>query len=158
MGRIKTGGRWVRAFSKIFKIYFTDSFMTLFTKCILKPEEPSDGIRISVMSRHTLNDGVTPDIRINPEMYDEHQPTLAPSPILIGSYRKRGLAWEEFAVKYLDYIRAGEVIIEVQSLAQRSLKQNVTLLCIEETARYCHRRLLAEECKRYEPDLRIVHL
>jgi len=38
--------------------------MSLSTGCILSPRQESDGTRISVMSRHTLNDGKTSDERI----------------------------------------------------------------------------------------------
>ena len=38
--------------------------LDLYTKSILKPRSSRDGRRISVMSRHTLEDGVTQDKRI----------------------------------------------------------------------------------------------
>ena len=66
------------------------------TRCILAPKELTDGVRISVMSRHTLNDGVTPDLRITRKLYDIHLPLLAPNPRLIGDYYKRDLPWEDF--------------------------------------------------------------
>lgn len=69
------------------------------TSCILIPRSPIDGIRISVMSRHTLNDGKTPDHRLM-GMFDEHRPELGPAPKLIGDYY-RGLSWAEFAEKIL---------------------------------------------------------
>lgn len=46
------------------------------TKCIKYPIEPSDGVRISVMSSHTL-DGVIADTTITKNMYDIHMPELA---------------------------------------------------------------------------------
>ncbi len=42
----------------------------LYTKSILKEKVPSDGIRISVMSRHTLNDGITQDNRITQDCFN----------------------------------------------------------------------------------------
>ncbi len=41
------------------------------TKSILKPEETNDGWRISIMSKHTLNDWLTLDERITNSSYDE---------------------------------------------------------------------------------------
>ena len=35
------------------------------TKCIKAPIESEDDLRVSVMSRHTLADGITPDPEIN---------------------------------------------------------------------------------------------
>ena len=46
------------------------------SKCILSSKKPEDGTRISIMSRHTLNDGKTPDERITEDSFDIHQPEL----------------------------------------------------------------------------------
>jgi len=61
----------------------------LYTKCILSEREISDGIRISVMSRHTLNDGKTPDTRITKDKYDEWIKFLAPKSKLVRDYHKK---------------------------------------------------------------------
>ncbi|MEI7719487.1 MAG: DUF488 domain-containing protein [archaeon] len=123
------------------------------TKSILAPRESFDGVRISVMSRHTLNDGITPHPQITDSNYILWLQILAPPIKLVGDYYKRNLPWEQFAEKYLQYIRQGDAKREVQSLAERSLHHNITFLCIEDSPENCHRRLLAEECKRYEPSL-----
>jgi len=123
------------------------------TKSILYDKEDTDGLRISVMSRHTLNDGITPHPEITDSSYNQWLQILAPPVKLIGDYYKRGLPWEQFEQKYLDYIRSSNVQTEVQKLAERSLDSVITLLCIEESPEFCHRRLLAEECKRYQPNL-----
>jgi uncharacterized protein YeaO (DUF488 family) len=130
--------------------------MVLYTKSILKPKSKEDGLRISVMSRHTLEDGKTPDLRISNDLFDEHLPILAPPAKLIGSYYKRGLSWDDFAHQYIDYLKTIE--IEVRALAEKALQTDITLLCIENSPQYCHRRLLSEECKKYEPNLIIKHL
>ena len=44
----------------------------------------------------------------------------------------------------------------LKNLSLRALKENVTFLCIEEKPDFCHRRLLAEECKKYQPNLEII--
>ena len=119
------------------------------TKSILYDKEDTDGLRISVMSRHTLNDGITPHPEITDSSYNQWLQILAPPVKLIGDYYKRDLPWEQFEQKYLDYIRSSNVQTEVQKLAERSLDSVITLLCIEESPENCHRRLLAEECKRH---------
>lgn len=58
------------------------------SKSILAPKEETDGTRISIMSRHTLNDGVTPDPRLTPDLYDEHRPVLAAPARAVGGYYK----------------------------------------------------------------------
>ena len=60
--------------------------MSLKTKSILAPIEKDDGYRISVMNRHTLNDGITSDIRITETLYDKHIKLLSPSNRLVGEY------------------------------------------------------------------------
>lgn len=129
--------------------------MALFTKCILKNPESSDGTRISVMSRHTLSDGITPDLRI--QNFDIHIPILGPSPRLIGDYYKRGISWQEFEKRYITEIRQEPKCSLVNLLCHLATKDNITLLCIEETHNYCHRRLLAELCKQFIPELLIEH-
>ncbi len=129
--------------------------MALYTKCILAPREVADGLRVSVMSRHTHDDGITPDERICD--YDKHLPELGPSPVLIGSYLKRNLSWEAFAKRYLAEMRRPLAHRCVVSLAATALVSDVTLLCIERGVTYCHRGLLAELCQREFPRLTIIH-
>lgn len=128
----------------------------LFTKCILEPTSAEDGERISIMSRHTLNDGKTPDKRILESSFDVHFPNLGPAPNLIGPYLREEISWNKFAEKYLEQIRMDTPAALVRLLAHRALHKDITLLCIEECPERCHRRLLAEECKRFEYFLAIV--
>ena len=130
--------------------------MVLYTKCIFHPPAPDDGVRISIMSRHTLNDGKTPDTRITSASYHEWLRTLAPPPHLVGTWYKGQLLWEEFEQHYLHHIRQKETAQQVYVLAQRALSHDITLLCVEETPEHCHRRLLAEECQRIMPEMLII--
>lgn len=125
------------------------------TKCILAEKSSADGIRFSVMSRHTENDGITPHPGITEETYDYWLHEVAPEDNLVGDYYKRGLSWEEFERRYLAYLREGNRPQLVREIAILALFEDVTLLCIEPTPNHCHRRLLAEECKRLVPWLRI---
>ena len=128
--------------------------MPLFTKCILSPIELSDGVRISVMSRHTLNDGITKHPDITALSYDAHFPVYAPSPRLLGDYYKRGLEWSLFERRYREEMRKKHDL--VLELARCAVNLTITLLCIEDSPEKCHRRLLAEECKLLVPELIIV--
>jgi len=130
--------------------------MALKTKSILAPIEKDDGYRISVMNRHTLDDGITPDKRITYEMYGEHKKTLAPSAKLLGDYYKRGLNWDEYEKRFKKEINNPETIKILKEISKKALKENITLLCIEEKPDFCHMRLLAEECKKLEPKLEII--
>ena len=131
--------------------------MALYTKCMFAASSQEDGCRISVMSRHTLNDGVTSDSRITESSFNEWYRELAPPLKLVGSYYKRELLWEAFAEKYIAHIRTPLIAERVRFLARRPLSEDITLLCVEETADKCHRRLLAEECKRLEPRITVIH-
>ena len=128
----------------------------LFTKCILDKIKSSDGVRISVMSRHTLKDGVTPDKRLDGQ-YDHHLKELAPPSRVVGDYYNRGLPWGEYKEKYIEFLKNPKVQNYVKNLAYMSTKKDITILCIEEDSEFCHRRILAEECKKYEPDLHVEH-
>lgn len=130
--------------------------MTLYLRCILEEPDPSDGMRVSVMSRHTLSNGVTADPRIQP--VDIHMPILGPSPVLIGDYYKRNLSWERFQERYLAELSENPKKVRAILWLTKLLRiEDVTLLCIEETAHKCHRRLLAQVCKEKIPRLRIVY-
>ena len=130
--------------------------MSLKTKSILAPIESSDGHRISVMNRHTLNDGVTSDNRINTKMYDEHQRLLAPSDKLLGDYYKRGISWSEYEERFKKQINTPSVQKILKDISNKALVENITFLCIEDIPDFCHRRLLAEECKKHQPNLEVI--
>ncbi len=129
--------------------------MTLRTKSIKAPPEAADGVRVSIMSRHTLPDGVTPDPEITHGSYDEWVVALAPPPRLIGDYYRRELPWEEFADRYLAWLERDEASEPIRDLLERARSEDVTLLCVEDGPEYCHRRLLAEACRRLDPDLEV---
>ena len=123
------------------------------TKSILEKIGETDGIRISIMSRHTLNDGVTLHPNITSSSYNLWIKSLSPPNKLVGDYYKRNLPWQDFENRYIEHIRQPKLQNEVKALAKLALEETITLLCIEDSPEYCHRRLLAEECRRYESDL-----
>lgn len=125
------------------------------TKSFRAALDPLDGKRISVMSRHTLSDGITPDPEITPELFDEWWAELAPPPRLVGDHYKRNLPWDRFASIYLEHLRKPDVSGRVLWLAQRALVEDITVLCVEIEPEQCHRRLLAEEALALEPNLTI---
>lgn len=122
--------------------------MVLRSKSILQPIEAHDGTRVSVMSRHTLNDGITPHPQITDEMYDYHMDSLAPPAKLLGDYYKRGLSWQDFEEGYREFLNRDETIQAIECLSYLALNRTVTLLCIEEDDSFCHRRLLIEAIER----------
>lgn len=78
---------------------------------------------------------------------------LAPTKELLKSYRTKEIAWEEFEKRYKKQIEDTEAI----SGLNKTDFDGACLLCSEETADQCHRRLLAEELSQLW-GLQIVHL
>lgn len=78
---------------------------------------------------------------------------LAPTKELLKSYRSKEITWEEFEKKYMKQIEDSKAILGLN----KSDFEDACLLCSEETADKCHRRLLAEELFKIW-DLEIVHL
>lgn len=133
----------------------------LYTKCIHDPVSLEEGILISIMSRHTLNDGKTPDPKITRDKYLFHFPFLGPSPELIGAYYRKKISWDNFARGYLLEMESEKDFIE--EIAMQSRMVNITLECVERKQDFpendlrCHRKLLADLCKEYVSDLQIIH-
>ena len=128
----------------------------LITKSIYKDPSPEDGLRVSIMSRHTLKDGVTPDPDI--QQCSLHIPTFGPAPKLIGKFYRDEVTWDEFKKLYLEQIRTNpKVISKIKLFAKMALQTDITFLCVEEDADSCHRKLFAEECQRLVPELVVVH-
>ncbi|KHO51749.1 MAG: hypothetical protein QT08_C0021G0008 [archaeon GW2011_AR17] len=133
------------------------SFMTLFTRCILSSRDLRDGLRISVMSRHTLEDGITPDPRIHHTLYDEWNRVLSAPAKFVGAYYRKEIDWKLFEKSYLEYLKEPVIAYHVENIARIAFSLPITLLCIEEKADRCHRRLLAEECQWHMPGLEVIH-
>lgn len=126
------------------------------TGCIKTEPHPDDGVRISVMSRHTLNDGITSDPEITADLYDEWWSSLAPPLRLLGNYYKRHLPWDQFEVQYREFLMSNDKATQALGrLALLAVEENVTILCIEADPEHCHRRLIAEACQQLSPDLEV---
>lgn len=113
--------------------------------CILKPRELGDGLRVSVMSLHTLNDGKTPDHRID-GMYDIWMPELSPGKKLVGSWYKGKISWEEFKNEYREKLNSMDCKFMIHLLKNRIIPkyETITVMCIEENPEECHRSILLE--------------
>jgi uncharacterized protein YeaO (DUF488 family) len=130
--------------------------MALFTKCIKAPKSASDGLRVSIMSRHTTDDGHTLDPDITFRSYDLHLRELGPPDSLVGPYLRKEITWEEYELRYLTHLRGTKVRGVLRSVMSMAKHADITLMCVEETPEYCHRRLLAEECQRIDPNYRVT--
>jgi uncharacterized protein (DUF488 family) len=78
---------------------------------------------------------------------------LAPTKELLKSYRSKVITWEEFETLYKKQIEDSKALLGLN----KSDFDGACLLCSEETAEKCHRRLLAEELAKLW-DVEIIHL
>lgn len=79
---------------------------------------------------------------------------LAPEVSILDAYRKKEIAWDEYARRYLDLLDNRNVIAKIKIADLH----NGCLLCSEATPECCHRRLAAEYLAQAAPDIDIIHL
>jgi uncharacterized protein YeaO (DUF488 family) len=118
--------------------------MPLFTKSIQSKKTKSDGIRVCIMRR--------PEDDAD---WDIWMPHLAPSHQLLTNYHKGNVNWNEYCRVFNQEVLIGENIY-IQILIEMCKTRSITLLCWEEKPEKCHRRLVAEECMRLDPSLKVV--
>ena len=119
--------------------------MALYTKSIQARPSKKDGIRICIMRR--------PDF--NTAQFDMWMPVLAPSHQLLTDIHEKIIDKPEYNRRFHTEVILGQARF-VKLLVDMALKQDVTILCWEETPEKCHRKLVAEECKRINPKLSVV--
>ena len=137
--------------------YFTMGVIKMLkTKNIHLPSSLEDGRRISIMSRHTKDDGKSPDPKIYKGSYDEWCKPLAPPDHLVGAYYRKIITWQEFERIYLVHIHQVALRAQILRLIQLAHEGTITLLCVKDDPSYCHRSILAQECKRLDPSLEVI--
>ena len=112
------------------------------SKCILAEKSVDDGQRISIMSRHTLNDGETPDERISANSFDAHLPDFGPSPKLVWKYYRNEIDFENYSKEYKESLNPKQDAIK--RIIEWALIENITVLCIEPSPELCHRKIFVE--------------
>ncbi|MFI1580843.1 DUF488 family protein [Embleya sp. NPDC020630] len=83
-----------------------------------------------------------------------HRTELAPTQEMLDAYKKQGVGWAAYEELFLELMRARRI----EDVVPREALDNAVLLCSEETAHHCHRRLVAEYLARHWDDLTIEHL
>ena len=121
---------------------------------ILADKLPEDGKRISIMSRHTQNDGITPDERLTSDRYDEHKPEFAAPGRLVWGYYRGEVSRDEYAKWYREHLETKQQDNVIQ-LIKDALVENITVMCIENTPELCHRRLFLEYAKELSDTLNL---
>ena len=85
----------------------------------------------------------------------EHHPELAPTSEILDTYRK-DKDWDAYVSKFLPLMVARQAEASGVDILERY--HSPCLLCSEDTADQCHRRLVGEYWAKHSPDLEIVHL
>jgi uncharacterized protein (DUF488 family) len=83
-----------------------------------------------------------------------HMPELAPTEEILSEYRKKGRDWAAYEERFVKLISERGI----EKLLSKKEAHLACLLCSEEAADHCHRRLVAEHLKEKWGDLEIVHL
>lgn len=98
------------------------------------------------MSRHTYLDGITPRPELD-EMCDEHYSELGPSPRLTGKWIREEISWNYYVIEYENEMRSIESMKVIKKIIRSVIKENVTVMCIEESSENCHRGVFLKICK-----------
>ena len=83
-----------------------------------------------------------------------HLPLLAPTQDMLSAYRGGREGWDVYEKQFLDLMAARQIEREIEP----KLLADACLLCSEEKAHHCHRRLVAEYLKERWENLTISHL
>jgi uncharacterized protein (DUF488 family) len=81
-------------------------------------------------------------------------PQLAPTKEILDAYKKKRIDWDDYEHKFSTLIKGRKIEKEVNL----NILNNSCLLCSEETANKCHRRLVAEYFRNCFGDIEIIHL
>ncbi|MEU8196453.1 DUF488 domain-containing protein [Microbispora amethystogenes] len=83
-----------------------------------------------------------------------HRLDLAPTQPMLDDYKKHGASWATYEVRFLELMKYRRI----EDTIPQELLNNAVLLCSEDKARHCHRRLVAEYLARHWDDVTIEHL
>jgi uncharacterized protein YeaO (DUF488 family) len=110
--------------------------MSIQSKNIYEPPSPDDGLRVLTTNYWPRG--------ISKERAGSYVRALAPSRDLLRAFKDGQISWEQYAVQYLDEMRAEKPQSEIKRLADLSRNETVTVMCMCKDEAQCHRRLLRE--------------
>jgi uncharacterized protein (DUF488 family) len=84
-----------------------------------------------------------------------HVPLLAPTQEMLDAYKKGKGEWEQYENLFLALMREREI---ERSLDRALFEVPAVLLCSENTAEHCHRRLVLDYLAERWGDIKAVHL
>jgi uncharacterized protein (DUF488 family) len=108
----------------------------------------------SQLSGFAKRDDLAYFLRVIPSIGYRAEPSLAPTAEILDAYRKKGIDWPEYERRYVALLSERRV----ETTLDRAGFDQGCLLCSEETARRCHRRLAAEYLARHWGSVETIHL
>jgi uncharacterized protein (DUF488 family) len=84
-----------------------------------------------------------------------HEPLLAPTQELLDEYKKRKGGWQEYEARFLALMKERRI---ENNIPKSLFEEPAVLLCSEERAEQCHRRLVLEYLTEKWGGLTIHHL
>ena len=105
-------------------------------KRIYEPPSEDDGYR--VLSTRYWPRGV-PKAAV-----DEYTTKTSPSRALLREFKHEGLPCEEYVPRYLEEMARLEAMTEIARLAKLAKSRTITMMCVCEDERRCHRSLLKQ--------------
>ena len=84
-----------------------------------------------------------------------HAPELAPTAELLKSYRDGQIDWQEYESRFFELVEERRI---EEKFSPDFFEPRSVLLCSENTADHCHRRLVVEYLSRHWDDVSAVHL
>jgi uncharacterized protein (DUF488 family) len=83
-----------------------------------------------------------------------HRLDLAPTQPMLDDYKKHGGNWTAYEDRFLELMKHRRI----ENTVPQELLDNAVLLCSEDKAHHCHRRLVAEYLVQRWEDVTIEHL
>jgi uncharacterized protein (DUF488 family) len=83
-----------------------------------------------------------------------HVPALAPTQVMLDSYKKKKGEWSLYESEFLNLMK----LREIETKVSKDIIADGCLLCSEEKPDHCHRRLVAEYLQQQWGDVEIIHL
>ncbi len=86
-----------------------------------------------------------------------HDPMLAPSEEILSAYRKKEIDWAEYERRFEALMNERKIDVHIIRNYADANERTYCLLCSEDTADYCHRRLVARRMANWF-GTKVVHL
>lgn len=84
-----------------------------------------------------------------------HDLSLAPTEDLLKAIKQKEISWGEFETTFLDLLQQRKIETKMADLIGDSVP---CFLCSEEKPHHCHRKLVVEYMREFDPRIEIVHL